>query len=245
LLSDERSGAVTDEREGPKVTEAAIVPLAEARSLIQIEEARQTIALAREAGDVDALKEWRDRAAAVEHYARKRDGAEAAAQDAAEIKLRAEAALGRLNPPEPGGRGKTSSMMEGVSEHPRTIATWRRLGEVDERGKLDALIAELRADPDKGITTTRAGSAARGYLPKRRKRRKRRQPVTPERRAREYRDRFREHVKTAETHLRLAEAMLGDERLATVTENEAAEWGTTLRKIAQRADALRKTALGA
>lgn len=130
---------------------AAVVPASEAQGLVALDEARRQIALAKASGDIDALKEWRDRAAAVQHYVKRRGGAKEVGDDAGEVKVRAEAALGALdreiNPAGSGGRGKTASELEGVSDLPAaTRATWRRLGALDDAGQLDELIAQARQD---------------------------------------------------------------------------------------------------
>lgn len=121
----------------------------------------------------------------------------------------------RAGPPEP----PTGEQVEAVRE------VWTRAVETHD-GKPTA--ADVRAEVER-------------VKPSRPKRQ--RQAVTPERVAREYRERFTEHVRTADTHLRLAEAMVGDDRLATVTDNEAAEWMTLLSRIRERAEALFKAGI--
>ena len=123
---------------------AAVMPKTEADAIAALDEVRRELDIAKQTGDVETLHEWRDRAAAVQHYQRMRDGGEQAADDAGEVKVRAEAALGALdreaNPDGAGGRGKTASKVEGVSDaHPRDRAKWRKLGKLpdDELDKAD------------------------------------------------------------------------------------------------------------
>jgi N6-adenosine-specific RNA methylase IME4 len=137
-----------------------IVPAAEARSLAALDEARRQIALAKVDGDVDALREWRDRAAAVQHYAGKRAGAKQTADDAGEVKVRAERALGQLDrEAAPGNRrqpkdtgGRILSPLADV--HGNTRSDWRRLGEVPE-DQFDALVEQAREDESTGVSTAR------------------------------------------------------------------------------------------
>jgi N6-adenosine-specific RNA methylase IME4 len=66
---------------------------AESRGLLALAEGKRWLAHAR---DVLLVKEFRDRAAALERYLRQRDDADTAARDAAELRLRAERRLGEL-----------------------------------------------------------------------------------------------------------------------------------------------------
>jgi hypothetical protein len=74
---------------------SGLIPAEEGRTLAQLDEAKRQIALAREMALATELKDWRDKAAALAHYARSQGGAKQAIEEAMEIKLRAEAALRR------------------------------------------------------------------------------------------------------------------------------------------------------
>ncbi len=134
-----------------------LVPKAEAAALASLDAARRQIVLAQQAGDADGLREWRDRAAAVEHYQRRREGGRDAALAAGEIKVRAERALGQLDAQAaPRGRpaekvipGKAFSDL-GVST--RTRAGWRKLGDVPDT-EFEGAIERLRGDENAGVTT--------------------------------------------------------------------------------------------
>jgi N6-adenosine-specific RNA methylase IME4 len=136
----------------------ALVPASEAQALAALDEARRQIGLAKASGDVDALKEWRDRAAAVQHYARQRAGAKDIANDAGEVKVRAEAALGALDEAmAPRGRPAKDSAAEGFlagEVAPETRAAWRKLGKLDEP-TLDGYIERAREDEQTGVSTAR------------------------------------------------------------------------------------------
>jgi hypothetical protein len=136
----------------------------EGQALAAIDEARKLIATAREAGDTATLLDWRDKAAAVQHYARTRDEASGLADDAGEIKLRAEAALGQLDAeanPHGGDRAEQGSATGTLPPVRReTRAAWRKLGKLDE-AQLDAVVERLRTDELRGITTASAVRLAR------------------------------------------------------------------------------------
>lgn len=136
----------------------AIVPASEARAIAALDEARRQIGLARQSGDVDALKEWRDRAAAVQHYARQRAGAKEIANDAGEVKVRAEAALGALDREmAPRGRPEKDSVTEGFLAGeiaPETRSAWRKLGALNDDA-LDGYIERAREDEQAGVSTAR------------------------------------------------------------------------------------------
>jgi len=104
------------------------------------------------------LREWRDRAAAVEHYQRRREGGRDAALAAGEIKVRAERALGQLDQQatprgRPNGKDDRGDNFSPLGDlRPHTRAAWRRLGEVPDPD-FDADIAKLRGDDNTGVTT--------------------------------------------------------------------------------------------
>ena len=144
----------------------ALVPRAAARALASLDKARQQIALAREAGDVTTLREWRDRAAAMQHYARTRDEARALADDAGEVKVRAERALGQLDAearPHGGDRSSLGdpSLLDIATD---TRAAWRKIGRLTET-QFTRVVRELRDDDMHGVTTANVASLAREYLP--------------------------------------------------------------------------------
>lgn len=132
----------------------AIVPASEARAIAALDEARRQIGLARRSGDVNALKEWRDRAAAVQHYARQRAGAKEIANDAGEVKVRAEAALGaidgEINPPSRGVASPPEATI--IEAAAATRAAWRKLGTLEEQ-QLDEYIERAREDEQAGVST--------------------------------------------------------------------------------------------
>jgi N6-adenosine-specific RNA methylase IME4 len=136
-----------------------LVPLADARALAALDEARHAIALARQQGDVDTLREWRDRADAIQHYAKRRDGAQQTANDAGEVKVRAERALGQLDRElAPAHRPEKSSQSEGFSAPLANLpsesrASWRKLGALED-DQFEELIAQARGNEDSGVTTS-------------------------------------------------------------------------------------------
>jgi N6-adenosine-specific RNA methylase IME4 len=142
------------------VSKAAVVPISDARAMVALDEARHQIALAKEEGDVDTLREWRDRADAIQHYARRRDGARETANDAGEVKVRAERALGQLDKeiapahrPEKGS-GQTEGFSAPLADvEKNTRASWRKLGALEE-GQFEALVTRAREEEDAGVTTT-------------------------------------------------------------------------------------------
>ncbi len=131
------------------------VPPADEHALVALDEARRQIALAKSNGDTNTLKEWRDRAAAVQHYVRRRGGAKEVGDDAGEVKVRAEAALGHLDRESaPRGRpAKDTPTVSFIDAAPTTRANWRKLGELDEAGQLDDLIAHAREDESAVVDT--------------------------------------------------------------------------------------------
>lgn len=133
---------------------AALVPAAEARSVVALDEARAAIAVARQTGDAGALREWRDRAAAVQHYARMRDDGRHAANEAGEIKVRAERALGQLDAEgrQHGGSRKQDGGAPILTVEGHTRAAWRKLGALDEP-EFEALVERAREDQNAGVST--------------------------------------------------------------------------------------------
>ena len=144
-----------------------LVTSGEGQSLIELDEAKRHIALAREMAAAEELHEWRDRAAAMLHYSKMRGDSQEAANQAAEIKVRAEAALGALDSEaKPASVGRNGAQM-GSSGEPipdlgvakATRANWRKLGQLDEE-KLDEVIATVR-ELDDTISTAAVVKVAR------------------------------------------------------------------------------------
>jgi hypothetical protein len=129
-----------------------LVPESAARALAELDAAKTAIAHARELQDVEALTDWRDRAMAVQSYASRRDDAKHIADDAGEIKLYAERALGQIDtevrPASPGRRhaGANGSprpdLLAQVTHDTRW--NWRKLGALPE-GDFEAIVADVRA----------------------------------------------------------------------------------------------------
>jgi ParB family chromosome partitioning protein len=145
-----------------------LVPAKAGNTLVELDEAKRHIALAREMALADELHEWRDRAAAMLHYSKMRGDSQEAANQAAEIKVRAEAALGALDrEARPHGtnekfRGDTQDVTPHLGVAPTTRANWRKLGELDE-AKLDEVIASVRELDD----TISTASVVRAISPNR------------------------------------------------------------------------------
>jgi hypothetical protein len=208
-----------------------VLPPREAQTLAALDQAREAIELARQSGDVDTLLELRDRAAAVQHYQRRRDGAREVADSAGEIKVRAEAALGHIdweaNPPHSGGRGKTATADVVVSTQPNTRASWRALGRLAPE-QLDAVVALLRTGDGGGVTTTRAMRIAREVAPGRRP-----HPIEVERHERRQAvDDYHDRLKVAARELQWLET--NAERVAP-SERQLDQWDIWLDQIAERA----------
>jgi hypothetical protein len=137
----------------------------EARALAALDEARRQIALARELRDVEFLADLRERAMHAGHYWRRRTDGREAANDAGEIKVRAEAALGQIDSEEAphGGlreqdtTGRTLPPLEGV--HGNARADWRKLGGLAD-AVLGEAILEAREDEDGAVSTTAVYRAA-------------------------------------------------------------------------------------
>ena len=145
-----------------------LVTSGEGQSLIELDEAKRHIALAREMAAAEELHEWRDRAAAMLHYSKMRGDSQEAANQAAEIKVRAEAALGALDSEmRPASVGRNGAQMASPSESitpdlgvaAATRANWRKLGQLDEE-KLDEVIATVR-ELDDTISTAAVVKVAR------------------------------------------------------------------------------------
>lgn len=147
------------------MTSRDLVPATEARAALAIDVARKAIAEAKDIGDVRALRDFRDKAAAIQHYQAKQQDAQTLADDAGEVKLRAEAALGQLD---------TGVAPRGVKEEFRapgtvaplddvqhnTRAAWRKLGALTDR-QFEKIVRQMRDDPLHGVSTSRALAEAR------------------------------------------------------------------------------------
>jgi phage N-6-adenine-methyltransferase len=118
-------------------------------------EARRAIDRARADKDADSLRDWRDKAEAIQHFHTRRGLARETADDAGEIRVRCEAALGAIDA-ELAPHGVTGERNSPIlaDVHGNTRANWRKLGALD--GKLDGIIARLREDENAGVTTAHA-----------------------------------------------------------------------------------------
>jgi hypothetical protein len=152
------------------------LPAGEAQAIAALDEAKRAIAVAMANEDVDALLEWRDRAQAVQHYLTRRSEAKEIADNAGEVKVRAEAALGKLDLAASPGRGRPKGEDDKDKDEepaPAPLAEFeghrrsmfRTLGRLDNP-QLDTVVTGLRSEDDGGITTSRAVRAAREILPK-------------------------------------------------------------------------------
>lgn len=133
-----------------------LVSAGDAQALVALDEAKRQIAAALERRDTATLSEIREQARAVAYYARRRSDARDAANDAGEIKVRAEHALGAIDAEvNPRGRPEKDSSAEAFSPGvaPATRAAWRRLGAVDDAA-LDKAIARAREKQDDAVTTS-------------------------------------------------------------------------------------------
>jgi hypothetical protein len=150
-----------------------VLPAEEANAIAALDEAKRQIDIARANEDIDSLLEWQDRAAAVQHYIRRRDEARELADNAGEIKVRAEAALGKLDLAVAPARGRRAASDDTPEEPPLAgfasarRSAYRVLGKLAP-GELDEVVGRLRSDEDsdKGVTTARAVQEARAMLPK-------------------------------------------------------------------------------
>ena len=164
-----------------------VLPQEEANAIAALDEAKRQIDIARANEDIDTLLEWQDRAAAVQHYIRRRDEARELADNAGEIKVRAEAALGKLDLAVSPGRGRRAAAEDDAepeeaplaSLQPNRRSAYRVLGKLSGN-ELDEVVGRLRADEesDKGVTTARAVHEARGMLPKEERARPNRQRMS-------------------------------------------------------------------
>ena len=154
-------------------TTTDVLPAEEAAAIAAIDEAKRQIDIARASEDVDSLLEWRDRAAAVQHYLTKRNEARELADNAGELKVRAEAALGKMDLVITPGRGRRAKTEEEEKPaelapladfQPNTRSMFRTLGKLEE-SQLDAVVDKLRTNDDGGVTTARAVREARSYVP--------------------------------------------------------------------------------
>jgi hypothetical protein len=153
-------------------TSTDVLPAEEAAAIAALDEAKRQIDIARASEDVESLLEWRDRAAAVQHYIRKRDEARELADNAGELKVRAEAALGRIDLAISPGRGRPKKGEGDEAEvaapladfQTATRSMFRTLGKLEE-SELDAVVDKLRTEDDGGVTTARAVKEARTYIP--------------------------------------------------------------------------------
>lgn len=152
-----------------------VLPAEEAQAIAALDEAKRQIDIARASEDVDSLLEWADRAAAVAHYIKRREEARELADNAGEIKVRAEAALGKLDLKYAPHRGRRSKEEEeaAAEEAPSPLeqfqtarrSAFRTLGRLDG-DQLDTVVTGLRTEDDGGgVTTSRAVRAARELLP--------------------------------------------------------------------------------
>jgi hypothetical protein len=85
-----------------------------------------------------------------------RDGGQDAANDAGEVKVRAEAALGAIDrEANPVGvhRQRDTPTVTQPEVSPTTRAAWRKLGALQD-DQLDAAITKARQDENRGVTTT-------------------------------------------------------------------------------------------
>lgn len=135
-------------------------PLPATRESTQLEPvsaARQVIARAVVDHDWETLLELRQRASAFELY-NQRNGAREVANDAGEIKVRAERGLGAVDAEaNPRGRPEKSSGGPEVFRldvHQDTRAAWRKLGQMPD-DEFENRLEEARNDEHSGISTAR------------------------------------------------------------------------------------------
>lgn len=164
-----------------------IMPPEEAASLAAINEAKLAIQVALANEDVEGLLELRDQVAAAQHYWRKREEARDLYNNAGELKVRAEAALGRIDlvaAPNPRGGPRRKATEEegegngdGTAEvtppqpapladfQPNRRSMFRTLGRLDD-DQLDSVVVKLREEEGEGgVTTARAVRVAKEVLP--------------------------------------------------------------------------------
>lgn len=161
-----------------------VVPASEAKYVAAIDEAKRQIDIARINEDVETLLDMTDRMAAITALVRRRDDARELSDNAGEIKVRAEAALGKLDlavrpsagrPPKKEGEGEGEDNSTDTVElgdesplaafQPNRRSAFRTLGKLEEK-ELDAVVKALREDEaEGGVTTSRAVRVAREYIP--------------------------------------------------------------------------------
>jgi hypothetical protein len=151
-----------------------VLPPEDVQALAALDEAKRQIDVARAMGDTEKLLEVRDTMAAFQHYWKLREDARDIVDSAGEVKVRAEAALGKLDiqaaPSSRGGRRKTEDEEEEAvvpplaDFQPNRRSMFRTLGRLEAK-QLDTVVEGLRAEDDGGVTTSRAVRAARELLP--------------------------------------------------------------------------------
>lgn len=144
-----------------------IVPI-QTSGLPVLEEALRLIARALAEEDVPTLVNMRNGAMAYETYFKRREGGRAAANDAGEIKVTAERALGQLDSkahPHGNSRdGRDHRVSSGIPEltiNHDTRAAWRKLGELVE-ARFKELVALARKDQEAGVSTAQLIRMMRG-----------------------------------------------------------------------------------
>ena len=215
------------------MAQTEVLPPREAQALVALDEAKRQIQLARDQADVTTLLEWRDRAAAVAHYVQRRGEAREIADDAGEVKIRAEAAIGQIDGAESshgGDRSKLYPVELAPDVATQTRANWRKLGAL-EPGQLDALVEQLRADESGGVTTTRAARLAREISPSKRR------VLAPERHERrQLVETYHERLREAARELRWLEA---NADRAQPPIRQLAQWDEWLKAIVDLAQTAR------
>ena len=228
-------------------TSQDVMPPEEAQAIAAIDEAKRQIEIAVANQDVDSLLEWRDRAAAVQHYIRRRDEARELADNAGELKVRAEAALGRLDlevVPKRGRRKAADEDSNGDEPVPAPLADFqtarrsmfRTLGKLAE-DQLDSVVESLRSDEDdRGVTTARAVKAARDLLPH--EERAEREAPTKEQR-RELVSDYVAHLRALDTETNIL-ARMARKVLPAATPGERTKMVERLSKTVTRLEELRE-----
>lgn len=119
-------------------------------------EARRQIATAVEEGDSRALLEIRSQADTYRHYWSLREDGRERANAGGEVKVRAEAGLGKIDAREHphGGDHEQVQPALNLGINHDTRAAWRKLGQLSEE-RLAQLIALAREDQEAGVSTAR------------------------------------------------------------------------------------------
>lgn len=223
-----------------------VLPPEEVKAIAALSDAKTAIDIARANEDVASLLEWRDKAAAAQHYIKRRDEARELADNAGELKVRAEAALGRLDLDTSPGPGRpkqaedekaTPAVVNPLADfQPNTRSAFRTLGRLDSE-QLDEVVDKLRSDDDGGVTTSRAVKRAREILPI--EHREGREPGKPtgEQRKELVRD-YAGHVKALDTQVSLC-TRLAKKFIAAGTPGERQRVAVRLTNIITRAENLR------